>query len=223
MIKRLITGNNPSVPSQPGRKFDLNIEKILEDWDVHHAVREVIGNAIDEQILTKTKSIDIFKDEKGAWHIRDYGRGLRYEHLTQKENEEKLQNPHVIGKFGIGLKDALATFDRKNVNVYIRSRYGEISLGKSHKYGFEDIVTLHAYIAPPTNIQFVGTEFLLEGVTDSDIAKAKELFLLFSGEQVIEDTRYGQALARKGEVGRIYINGVRVAEEENFIFSYNIT
>jgi hypothetical protein len=205
------------------RKFDLNIEKILEDWDVHHAIREVIANAIDEQILTATDSIRIFKDRAGKWHIRDFGRGLRYEHLTQKENEEKLRNPHVIGKFGIGLKDALATFDRKGVRVVIRSRYGDITLGKSQKHDFEDVVTLHAYITPPSDPTLVGTEFILDGVSGTDIEKAKDLFLVFSGERRIERTKYGEVLEKKGKQARIYINGVRVAEEDNFIFSYNVT
>ncbi len=205
------------------KKFDLNIEKILEDWEVHHAIREVIANAIDEQILTRTKPIEIWKDPEGKWHIRDFGRGLKYEHLTQKENDEKLRNPHVIGKFGIGLKDALATFDRHNIKVFIKSKYGDITLGKSQKYGFEDIITLHAYIYPPSDPNFIGTEFILEGVTDEDIDKAKDLFLIFSGERVIEKTKYGEVLEKKKGVARIYINGVKVAEEENFLFSYNIT
>ena len=113
------------------KKFDLNIEKILEDWEVHHAIREVIANAVDEEILTGTKKMEIFKDKKRQWHIRDFGCGLRYEHLTQKEDEEKLKNPNVIGKFGIGLKDALATFDRKEIRVFIKSRHEDITLGKS--------------------------------------------------------------------------------------------
>ena len=205
------------------KKFDLNIEKILEDWEVFHAIREIIANAIDEQILTKTRDIEIFKDDEGRWHIRDFGRGLKYEHLTQKEDDEKLRNPHVIGKFGIGLKDAFATFDRKGVKVFIKSRHGDISLGKSQKHGFEDIITLHAYIHPPSDPNFVGTEFILEGVSDEDIEKAKDLFLIFSGEKVIEKTQYGEVLEKKGSTARIYINGVKVAEEENFLFSYNIT
>ena len=94
------------------KKFDLNIEEILENWETHHAVREIIANAIDEQLLTKTKEVDIFKNN-GSWIIRDFGRGIKHTHLTQNENQEKLTNPSVIGKFGIGLKDALATFDRK--------------------------------------------------------------------------------------------------------------
>lgn len=205
------------------KKFDLNIEKILEDWEVYHAMREVIANAIDEEILTGTKKMVIFKDKKGLWHIRDFGRGLRYEHLTQKEDEEKLRNPNVIGKFGIGLKDALATFDRKKVKVFIKSPHGDITLEKSEKHDFEDVITLHANIQLPSDPNFIGTEFVLDRCTDKDIEKAKDLFLRFSGEKIIEQTQYGEVLEKKGEMARIYVNGVKVAEEEKFIFSYNIT
>ena len=71
------------------RKFDLNIEKILDNWEIYHALREIISNALDEMILTQTRMIDIFKDSDGFWHIKDFGRGLRHQHLTQNENEEK--------------------------------------------------------------------------------------------------------------------------------------
>lgn len=47
------------------KKFDLNIEQVLEHWEIHHAIREVIANAIDEQRLTNTKEIEIFKDKTG--------------------------------------------------------------------------------------------------------------------------------------------------------------
>lgn len=204
------------------KKFDLNVEKILENWEVHHAIREVIANAIDEEILTKTQEIQVLEDQQGRCHIKDFGRGLKDEHLTQKEAEEKLSNPNTIGKFGIGLKDALATFDRKGIKVLIKSRHSDITLGKSEKHDFEDIMTLHAYISPSSDPQFVGTEFILEGCTSTDIEKAKDLFLRFSGEKIIENTQHGEVLTKKGKDSRIYINGVKVAEEDNFIFSYNI-
>ena len=205
------------------KPFDLNIEEILEDWEVYHGLREVIANAIDEQLLTNTREIEITKDKEENWRIRDYGRGLKYEHLTQKENAEKLSNPNIIGKFGIGLKDALATFDRHNVHVLIRSKYGDITLGRLKKHGFDDISTLHAYISQPSNPSLIGTEFTFNGVSISDVKKAKDLFLRFSGEPTIEKTKYGDVLGKKADTGRIYINGVKVAEEDNFLFSYNIT
>ena len=103
------------------KKFDLNIEKILENWETFHAIRELIANALDEQLLTNTKEVEILK-QGNSWIIRDFGRGLKYTHLTQNENQEKLSNPNVIGKFGIGLKDALATFDRKGIKVTANSK-----------------------------------------------------------------------------------------------------
>lgn len=198
------------------RKFDLNIEEILEDWEIYHGIREIIANAIDEQVLTNTKEIEIKKIRNNLWSIRDYGRGLKYEHLTQKEDEEKLNNPLVIGKFGIGLKDALATFNRKNVNVKIITKHGDIKLIKSTKYGFEDITTLHAEILPPSDIHFIGTEFRLSNAKDSDIEKAKKLFLKFSDEKIIESTQYGDIINKKGIKSNIYVKGVKVAEEEEF-------
>ncbi len=70
-----------------GRHFDLNIEKILEGWEVRHAIREIIANALDEQVLTGTQDVEISAASNGDWHIRDWGRGLRYESLTQNESQ----------------------------------------------------------------------------------------------------------------------------------------
>lgn len=203
------------------RKFDLNIEKILEDWGPHDAVREIIANAIDEQILTNTKEIEI-KKTNGRWIIRDFGRGLKYEHLTQNENEEKLSNEKVIGKFGIGLKDALATFNRHGIEVLIRSKFGDIRILKSSKAGFEDIITLHAEISEPSDPNMIGTEVSITEISDDSIEKAKRLFLKFTDEKILESTIYGDII-ENNSIANIYINGVKVATENNFLFSYNIT
>lgn len=207
------------------REFDLNIEKILEGWEVRHAIREVISNALDEQSLSSTKDIEIWKDEKGAWHIRDFGRGLKYEHLTENENDEKLKNSdRVIGRFGVGLKDSLATLNRRGIGVLIRSKHGDITLKETAKHGFDDVITLHASINPPSDKQLEGTEFVFTGTTATDIEGAKNFFLKFSGEKALDETRYGQILARNAShAARIYVNGLLVAEEEKFLFSYNIT
>ncbi len=203
--------------------FDLNIEKILEDWEVHHAIREVIANALDEQQLTHSKDIEISKTKSGTWIVRDFGRGLKVQHLTQNENKEKLANPNMIGKFGIGLKDALATFERRGVKVAIRSKYNDVTLTKAEKAGFKDIITLHALVDEPSDPKMVGTVVELGGVTAADIEKAKDLFLKFSGEKRLDTTEFGDVHEKKAGSSRIYINGVKVAEEANFLFSYNIT
>ena len=204
--------------------FDLNIERVLEHWPVSHAIRELLANALDEHHLTETAEPELRRLDDGRWEIRDHGRGLRYEHLTQKENPEKLGHAAVIGQFGIGLKDALAVFDRHGIDVAIRSRHGDITTARRPKADFADVVTLHGLVAPPSDPELVGTSVVL-AVSDEDVAAARSFFLRYSGDAVLESTRYGTVLAKSAEdaPGRIYVKGLLVAEEPDFLFSYDIT
>ena len=205
--------------------FDLNIEKVLEHWTIPFAIRELVANALDEQVLTGTPEPLIFKDSQGDWHIADQGRGLRYEHLTQNENAEKWRHPQVIGQFGMGLKDALAVFDRRGVQVKVFSPYADITTGRRPKEGFPDVVTLHALVSPPSDPHRIGTDVVLTGARDEDVANAKAFFLRYSDERLLESTEYGEVLARESQrrPARVYVKGLFVAEEPNFLFSYNIT
>jgi hypothetical protein len=208
-----------------GQAFDLNIERILEHWPVANAVRELIANALDEHHLSGTAEPVIEKVGDGRWVVRDHGRGLRYEHLTQNEDEEKLDHPQVIGQFGIGLKDALAVCQRRGIDVCIRSRHGDIRPAMRPKAGFPDLVTLHAVVSPPSDPAMAGTAVELTGVADEEVATALGLFVRYSGDEVLESTKFGDVLAKRdpSAPGRIYVKGMLVAEEENFLFSYDIT
>lgn len=213
----------PDVSTAAGdRLFDLNIEEVLDHWEIEHAIREVIANALDEQLLTSTADVEIYEDPDGAWHVRDYGRGLQIEHFTLNENKEKLaREAGIIGKFGVGLKDALATFHRRRVLVTIRSRYGLFRLREAAKHNFDGITTLHVEYEPGDC--GVGTDVELRGVSAADIDAAKRLFLRFSDDATIETTSYGQILRGREGPARVYITGVFANEEPNFLFSYNIT
>jgi hypothetical protein len=117
----------------------------------------------------------------------------------------------------------MATFDRRGIGVLVRSPHGDITLEKVQKAGFADVITLHAIVSEPSQPDLEGTDFILSGVTDEDIETAKKMFLKFSGDVMLEDTQYGQVLEKHSDIATIYISGVKVAEEENFLFSYNIT
>ena len=131
----------------------------------------------------------------------------------------------MIGQFGIGLKDALAVFDRRKVTVTITSRHSQITTAQLPKVGFPDVVTLHAVVGPSTDPALVGTEVRLVGISDDDVATAMGFFLCFADSAPLESTRYGQVLAppTPSGPGRIFVKGLLVAEEPNFLFSYNIT
>jgi hypothetical protein len=105
----------------------------------------------------------------------------------------------------------------------ITSRHAQITLVERPKSGFGDVVTLHARVEASPAPAMAGTSVRLQGVTAADMHMAKSMFLVFAGEQVLEETRYGQILRRQPGPARIYVQGVVVAEESNFAFSYNIT
>ena len=108
--------------------------------------------------------------------------------------------------------------------MHIRSAHCDISLVEAAKYGFEDVITLHAAVSPASSPKMDGSDFELQGVSGADIKAAKDFFLRFSGERVLETTPHGQILERTaGRDARVYVTGLLVAEEERFAFSYNIT
>ena len=205
------------------KRFDLNIEQMLENWTPAHAIREVIANALDEQKLTNSAQIEIRQTSPENWSIRDYGRGINHFNFTQNENPEKLVHPHLTGKFGVGLKDALATFDRNGIRISILSKNGDFTIERAEKHNFSDLKTLHVCVAPPSEPELVGTEFMLYQCAAHHIEAAKQFFLTFADRRILEATEYGEIVASDDETRGIYINGVRVAIEENFLFSYNIT
>ena len=205
--------------------FDLNVEKVLEHWTVAHAVRELLANALDEHLLGHGDVPVVERTADRTWVIRDFGRGLRHEHFTQNENDEKLTSDAVVGRFGVGLKDALAVLDRHAIDVRIRTATADVTTAVHPKSGFPDTTTLHAVFDAPSDAALVGTEVRLAGVGDDDVAAAKRFFRRWNDEVVLDSTPYGDLLARAGEdePGRIYVRGVRVAEEETFLFSYDVT
>ena len=214
---------SPDTKTVAPRLFDLNIEEVLDNWEVSHAIREIISNALDEQVLSEADDIVIDKTTSDEWAIRDFGRGLRIEHFTLNENKEKLaRDEGVIGKFGVGLKDALATFHRRGVGVTIRSPHGRFRTTETSKHNFDGISTLHVeYDDAP--VDMTGTQVVLDGVTDEQMAEAKSLFLRFNDDKMLERTRYGEVLKGREDGGRVYISGVFASEEPNFLFSYNVT
>ena len=206
------------------RAFDLNVGTVLDHWTPEFALREIIANALDEQTLTGTQPPTISQDASGWWHVHDYGRGIRHVHLTQDESPEKQKDDRVIGQFGMGLKDALALFDRIGVSIVISSMHGDIRLGRHTKADFDDVETLHALVSPPSNPHMVGTDVAMLGISAEQARAAQDLFLAYREVGILEQTSAGQVLAKPiNEPGSIFVRGLLVATEENFLFSYNIT
>ena len=200
--------------------YDLNIKKILREWTIANALREIISNAIDESKISKTKE-PVIKKENGKWTITDFGRGIKISNFSQDENKEKLNMENVIGKFGIGLKDAIAVLNRLKIEFIILTKSFKAYPVLKNKEGFDE-ETIHIAIEENANPLLEGTKFVFENIKDEDIAKAKNNFLIFQDVQNLFKNEFGQIIEKKSK-SKIYVNGMQVSEDDDYTFSYNIT
>lgn len=200
-------------------KIDLNIKNILTNWNVSDALRELIANAFDESVLSNTKE-PIISFDNGKLVIRDFGSGINEEHFIQNENESKKAN-NVIGRFGIGLKDSISVLYRNNKKVIFKSRNGIFYPDLSYKSGLNSkIETIHI-IYKRENIDFLGTEIIIEDIENDEFENAKNNFVKLSNSSPIFSCSKGEIYENIGK-SSIYYNGMKVSEDNNLLFSYNI-
>ncbi|MEG0296610.1 MAG: hypothetical protein RR620_07805 [Clostridium sp.] len=201
--------------------IDLNIgQAYLTDWSVGMALRELIANAIDE---TSDGEVNIKKLSDVKWKIENKVSEIQPENFLINEGV-KANKKGKIGKFGIGLKDSISVLMSNGIKVkFITS-----------EYIFDAVYEVKSKIVKQksinikvmkSNSKFVGTQVILENCKDIYMDEAKQYFLKYRGEpsKVIK-TIYGDILVenKKKYNGTIYFNGMKIASENTFLYSYNI-
>ncbi|ALA30500.1 ATP-binding protein [Mycoplasmoides pneumoniae] len=207
------------------RYLDLNIKSILADWEIADAIRELIANAIDEHRLSNT-AFPVIELQKGFLNsslvIKDYGRGIKSNHFIQNESREKVQSEKTIGKFGIGLKDAIAVLFRHNVKVSFTSSEGTFTPVERMKEGMKDGTKTIQITVDETKKIDKGTDILISKISRSDYEKAIAIFLeLRTGYQKLASSKKGD-IYRSENGSEIFLNGMKIGTDENFLFSYDI-
>jgi hypothetical protein len=201
--------------------FDLNIgQNYLSDWSVSFALREIVANAIDEKDEDKFKFNQL---DDGTVIIKDYGEGLKPEHFIFQENSKKNRNDK-IGKFGFGLKDAIGVLWSKDINVEIRSTGYKFTFEMKEKSKGCKIKTLHACIQKLEEDNFKGTEFTIYNCPGREYEGARDNFIRYKELKILSTTSKGQIIEKDtNSKAIIYLNGMKIAEDNRLKFSYNIT
>lgn len=205
------------------RSLDLNTRTTLKHWSVPKALIELVANALDEAKQSNT-DIPILNWSDNRMTIQDRGRGLRTEHFQQNINPTKSYNADYIGKFGVGLKDALTVLFNKDKEIVIESKYlytDELELKSKHN--FEE-KAIHVQVQEPRDKKFVGTFISVSPVTRQEYRDVRSYFEIYAElGSVVAITRAGKIYARKkGKPSAIYLNGIKVNEEANFLYQYAV-
>lgn len=201
--------------------IDLNIgQAYLSEWTIDMAIRELIANALDE---AEHGIIDIEKVSEGVWKITNKGSEIKPANFLIKEGE-KNKEKGKIGKFGIGLKDAIGVLMARGIGVEIfTSKYQYVAEYRKKSKIIED-KCLFINIYNNTR-EWLGTEVILENCKDHYIEDAKSHFLIYRDNvKILDKTKYGDMLLEndKSKNGTIYFNGIKIAYEKTFFYSYNV-
>ena len=202
--------------------FDLNVQKILQDWKISDALRELMANAFDEAQLSQTSEPKmIYKPTSKEVQIIDFGRGIKLTDFVQNESFEKNSINFTIGKFGIGLKDAISVLFRYGKEIQIQSSFGTFKPIQTFKQGIDQpIETLHIEYEKDNCLQ-VETIITIQDIEEEDHCQAKNAFLVFNSLQLLAKSAKGE-IYKRNETAVIYYQGMQISTDENFIFSYNI-
>lgn len=202
-------------------KIDLNIgQAYLSEWTIGMAIRELIANAIDE---TDDEDIEINKLQDGEWEIVNKGKEIKPDNFVMNEGEKSIKQGK-IGKFGIGLKDAIAVLTINGINVTIDTSEYKYLVEYQKKNNLIKSKTLFIKIYDNNGVE-KETRVMLNKCKDIFIREAKSYFINYREKYtIIEHTEYGDVLYEEdsNENGTIYFNGIKIAYEGTFLYSYNI-
>lgn len=105
-------------------KLDLNIGLKL-NWDVSKAILELVYNAWDEVQLNNSTHFDVEINEREIIisNYTDKGKFLMPDHFLIDPDDFKKGNKAVMGRYGTGLKKALAILVKREYEINIESGY----------------------------------------------------------------------------------------------------
>lgn len=204
--------------------IDLNIgTQCLENWENHHAIRELIANALDEHIISKITQPIAINHSRNKCEIIDYGSGITKSSFIIQSNSNKLSNEKLIGQFGFGMKDAIAVLCKNDIDVTIYTRDFIFTPSYTQRANTSDI-TLHITFINNNDYDDdeYGTKIVLNNIKKTDIEKAKDYFIDFT--TIKFDNIYSNTIMKFNDKSQyIFVNKFRVCKtKKNTYFSYNI-
>lgn len=194
--------------------IDLNLAtNHCPDASLVDALSELVMNAIDAA-PDKTPKLDV-EVGTGTVVLEDEGPGLRLASFvvggTVGENK-------VIGRFGLGLKDAIAVLMRNQVKIEIKSKLGGYHFDEQP--GRCGTKTIHVCQCKPSG---EGVRVELVGLPEKTVNDVKKRFLCFAEPPELHRHKDVVVMAPADGQGRFFVNGVKVAFSQPLRLCYNIT
>ena len=205
--------------------YELTLtENYVSDWNFYDAIRELIQNGTDQEILDKNNHFDMIYDSGE--------KVLRFINATSKlkintlllGRSSKSKNEDTVGQFGEGYKIAALVLNRlgKTFTIFNNNK-NEIWTSKfvNSKKWLEKILQFTVIKNETDN---TGLVIKIGNVTDREYNGIADIWLrmyedLYNVEKI--NTMYGEILLNEELSGKVFVNGLAVNVSNEMSYGYN--
>lgn len=190
--------------------------KYVKGWDAEKAIREIIQNYLDSRKEFNCEGHLDWRDGMGI--AKDYGPGLELRHLALGVSEK---DGDTIGKYGEGLKLALLVMARegRDIEVWANGNVIRPTIEHDADYQTEVMVLNVEPMAPRHAATHTGTSVKFE-CTEEELEAGKRYFEHYLVKK--DDFEWMERGKISTPGGFIFINGAKVGEIPNALFSYHL-
>lgn len=207
-------------------KFELSLKSTyVPTWTLNNSLREFLQNGVDAEKENPDNKFTV-RFDNGVLYLHNELSTL--EPATLLLGETTKGNGEFIGKHGEGMKLAILIALRlgKTLDIYIRDRNVKWAcrLSKSIKYQREIPVIEETKVGLhqlPDDIPTTGLTVRMGNVTEEEFNAIDEIWVTPKAEYLYTRDGNGGVLADKSQAGNIYVNGLFVKNDSNFVYGYN--
>lgn len=193
----------------------------VSDWTFNDAIRELIQNGTDQEILDKSNKFSIDYDYKSkTLRLTNAKSKLKINTLLLGRSS-KSDNEDTVGQFGEGYKIAALVLNRlgKTFTIYNNER-NEVwtSRFKNSEKWLEKILAFYVEKVPASN---TGLVIEVGNVTADEYNSLCDTWIgFYDGLEKIETT-YGDILLDEEMQNKIFVNGLAVSCSEDMEYGYD--
>lgn len=197
----------------------------VSDWTFNDAVRELIQNGTDQEVLDKENHFDVeYDQERQVLKLKNTRSVLKINTLLLGRSS-KAKNEDTVGQFGEGYKIAALVLNRigKTFTV-LNNEKNEIweSRFKNSEKWLEKIL---AFYISKRETEDTGLCIEVGNVSSDEYYGLSDVWMKFDEDDYmgmnVVDTSYGEILTDEEYAGKVYVNGLFVNCNADLKYGYN--
>lgn len=195
----------------------------VSNWDFNNAMRELIQNGIDQQVMDRNKEFSISYDGiSRKLTLRNSGNSMLKINTLLLGKSSKANNDDTVGQFGEGYKIAALVLNRlgKTFTVYNNEKkeVWETKFKNSEKWK-EKIL---AFYIRKRETEEKGLCIEIGNVSHDEFNGLYDVWIKLGGDDYEKvETKYGEIITDEDYSGRVYVNGLFVDCNSNLKYGYN--